>query len=72
VEDTVDKEAVDIADKQAEHTVDANMDADVVEDVVEDVDRLRRRHKTTPYHKSADRLHHYSVEERAYSMRRTP
>ena len=47
MEDTVDKEAVDLADKQAEHTVDVNTDADVVEDVVEDVDRLRRRHNTT-------------------------
>ena len=68
----MDTEAVAIAGKQAEHTVDANTDADVVEDVVEDVVRLRRRHKTIPYHNWADRLLRYSEEEQAYSMPQTP
>ena len=64
-------EVVAIAGKQAERTVAEITDADVEDDVVEDADRLRRRHKTIPYHKAADRLPHYSVEDRAYNMRRT-
>jgi hypothetical protein len=47
VVDTGDKVGVDIADKQAGHTVDATADADVADDAVEDEDRLRRRHNTT-------------------------
>ena len=63
----MDTEVVAIADSQAEHMADAITDADVVEDVAEDVERLRKQHKTN----SADRLPHFSVEERAHSMHRT-
>jgi hypothetical protein len=47
VVDTGDREVVDIADRQAGHTVDAMADADVAADAAEDEDRLHRRHNTT-------------------------
>jgi hypothetical protein len=72
VEDTVDMEVVDIAGNQEEHTVEETTDADVVDDVVEDAERLHRRHTKIPYHKLADRSHHYSAEEGACNMHRTP
>jgi hypothetical protein len=48
------------------------VDADEADDEVEDVVRLRRPHKTISYHRSGDRSHRYSAEERACSMPRTP
>ena len=67
----MDMVGVDIADRWADHTVDATADADVADDEVEDVVRLRKLRKTIPYHRSGDRSPRCSAEEQACSMPRT-
>ena len=62
--DIVDRVAADTADKPVEHTVDKTVDADAVDAGVEDVVHLLKQHRTTTYLRSAERLLHYSAEEK--------
>ena len=66
---TVDRVVADTVDKPLEHTVDVTVEVDAAVVGVEDKVHLLRRHRTTIYLQSVDRLpHSLVVEEEEHSM----